>query len=224
MPAFTIRISIAQPVDGDQFSFLAWFLELTRKLNFRTMRSLITVVLIVIIAGLSSCIEENVGPRGPEGPEGPQGPPGESGFVFEYEDVDFTSPDYEVILPYPDDFESFASDVALVYLLWDVVEIDGVDTEVWRQLPQSLFLQQGTLRYNFDFTTADVRLFMEADFDKSSLGAIDTDDWIVRVVIVPGEFWNSSRLAAGEIPYDQLEEMLGLPELPTPNPEIIRRK
>jgi hypothetical protein len=109
-------------------------------------------------------------------------------------------------------------------MLWDVVEIDGVDTEVWRQVPQSLFLQQGTLRYNFDFTTADVRLFMEADFDMSSLGAIDTDDWIVRVVIVPGDFWNSSRIAAGEIAYEQLEEMLDLPELPTPPTETVRRR
>jgi hypothetical protein len=188
------------------------------------MKNIIFVIFILSILGFASCIEESVGPVGPQGPEGPQGPAGESGYVFEYEQVSFTAPDYEVILPYPDDFESLSSDVALVYLLWDVVEIDGVDTEVWRQVPQTLLTESGTLLYNYDFTMVDLRLFMEADFDMSLLGAIDTDDWVVRVVIVPGDFWNSSRMAAGEIAYSDLEKMLDLPDLPTPQSTKERRR
>ena len=76
-------------------------------------------------------------------------------FLFEFENVDFNAPDYEVFLDFPDGFETLSSDVALVYFLWDVVEIDGSDFEVWRQLPQSVLTQDGTLQYNFDFSMKD---------------------------------------------------------------------
>lgn len=187
------------------------------------MRAILNAIVILVLSGLTSCISDNVGPTGPMGPEGPQGEKGDSGFVFEYEDINFTGPEYEVFLPFPDDFESLSSDVALVYLLWDVVEIDGVDTEVWRQIPQSILTDDGILQYNFDFTMVDVRLFIEGDFDLSILGASDTDDWVARLVIVPGDFWSSSRLASGEIQYNELKEMLNLPELPVPNSAIKRR-
>jgi hypothetical protein len=180
-----------------------------------------------MITGLSSCIDDNVGPAGPQGPEGPQGndgPKGDSGFVFEYEEVNFTAPDFEVFLPFPNDFESLSSDVALVYLLWDVVDVDGVDTEVWRQIPQTILTDDGILQYNFDFTVGDVRLFMDADFDPGLLGAADTDDWVVRVVIVPGDFWNSAGRVSSELPYNELKEILGLPELATPKSLIERRQ
>ena len=186
------------------------------------MKNLIIACTALMMAVLSSCITDEVGPAGPMGPQGEQGPKGDSGFVFEFEGVNFTAPEYEAYLPYPDNFESLASDVALVYLLWDVVEVDGEDFEVWRQLPQSIFTEFGLLQYNFDFTTLDVRLFMEADFDMSQLGAMDTDNWVVRVVIVPGDFWSSARLDASEISYEDIKDMLGLPELPTPNVEKRR--
>ena len=190
------------------------------------MKTLINALIIVMLTVSFSCITDNVGPAGPMGPQGddgPIGPKGDSGFVFEFEQVNFTEPDYEVFLPYPDDFESLSSDVALVYFLWDVVEVDGVDTEVWRQIPQTILTDDGMLQYNFDFTMVDVRLFMAAEFDLALLGAADTDDWIVRVVIVPGDFWNSARLMPGEIQYNDLKEMLGLPELAIPNSVIKRR-
>jgi hypothetical protein len=183
------------------------------------MKTLLNALIIVMLTVASSCTSDEpgpVGPMGPQGDQGPQGPKGDSGFVFEYENVNFTAPDYEVFLPFPSNFESLSSDVALVYFLWDVVQINGVATEVWRQIPQSILLEPGLLQYNFDFTVADVRLFLDATFDLSLLGAIDTDDWVVRVVIVPGDFWNSSRMAQGELPYEEVKEMLGLPDLPIP--------
>ena len=182
-----------------------------------------SIMLMTLITGFSSCINDNVGPVGPQGEDGEQGPKGDSGFVFEFEQVDFTAPDYEVYLPFPDNFESLSSDVALVYFLWDVVKIDGVDTEVWRQIPQTILTNDGILQYNFDFSMVDVRLFIDADFDRDLLGAIDTDDWVVRVVIVPGDFWNSSRLSADALSYENVKEMFGLPELDTPKTAIKRR-
>lgn len=206
---------------------MAWFLDSLRKQNQIIMKSIVNAMIIVMVTGLSSCITDSVGPAGPIGPQGndgPIGPKGDSGFVFEYDQINFTAPDYEVFLPFPDDFESLSSDVALVYLLWDVVKVDGVDTEVWRQIPQTILTNEGILQYNFDFSLADVRLFMDADFDLALLGALDTDDWIARVVIVPGDFWSSARLMPGEIQYNDLKEMLGLPELAVPNSVIKRRQ
>ena len=187
------------------------------------MKTIINVSLVFIFLSTFSCTSDSIGPRGPEGPQGEQGPQGESGFVFEYDNIDFTSPDFEALLPYPDDFEPLESDVALVYLLWDVVEVDGKDTEVWRPLPQSILTENGLLQYNYDFTMFDARLFLEAEFDLSTLDALDTDDWVARVVIVPGNFWNSSRISNGQIEYNDLKELLELPDLPTPNSKISRR-
>ena len=132
------------------------------------------------------------GPVGPIGPRGPQGPPGENGvniesFVFEYE-VDFVPDDYSVILPYYDDFVALPSDVTLVYLLWDQVEIDGQLEDVWRALPQIVLTENGMIQYNYDYTRYDVNLFLTTDFDPNLLDPIDTDNWIVRVVVIPGQF------------------------------------
>lgn len=184
------------------------------------MKTLINSFIVLLFFGTFACISETVGPQGPQGEPGPQG---ESAFVFEYENVDFTGPDYEVILPYYDNFEALNSDVALVYFLWDVVDVDGIDTEVWRQIPQTILTDIGTIQYNFDFTVLDVRLFLDTTFDPAFLVPADTDDWVVRVVVVPGNFWSSSRLAAGEIAYEDLQEMLDLQELPTPELKIKRK-
>jgi hypothetical protein len=166
------------------------------------LKHLTFLALIAII--FASC-EGETGPQGPVGPEGPQGAPGESGFVFEWENVNFTSPDYEVFLDFPLTFEGLDSDVALVYFLWDVqtdgdgnyflwdvqTDGDGNPLDVWRQLPQTVLHENGLLIYNFDHTKVDVRLFLSADFDMSTLSAIDTDEWVVRVVVIPANYWNS---------------------------------
>jgi hypothetical protein len=159
---------------------------------------------------------------GPVGPTGPQGAPGESGFVFEFVDINFTAPDYEVILEYPTDFEGLLSDIALVYLLWDVQVIDGIEVDVWRPLPQQVFASFGTLQYNYDFTSQDVRLFLEGTFDLNSLAAIDTDNWVARVVIVPGEFWGAGRTDYPS--YEEIESSLGLPLLKNRSEQASSRR
>lgn len=183
------------------------------------MRTLISILGTALLLSLNACLlgtgpEGPVGPRGPQGPQGPEGPegaPGESGYVFEWEDINFTAPDYEVFLAYPDDFEPLDSDVAIVYLLWGVETIDGEDVEIWRQLPQNILTENGILQYNFDFTKYDVRLFLDAEFSLDELTAIDTDQWVARVVVVPGDFWNTGRIDFSD--YHEVQEILGLPEL-----------
>lgn len=163
------------------------------------------------------------GPRGPEGPvgdqgpRGPQGNPGEEGLVIEYADVDFkAADDFGVLLPF-DGYEALPSDAVLVYALWNVVETDDGPLEVWRQLPQTTFVNQGTLIYNFNHTLMDVELFLDGNFNlyTAGLGPDELDDWVIRVVIVPAQYMDNGRVQKVDYSdYEAVEETFGLPEMP----------
>ncbi|MEN8249480.1 MAG: hypothetical protein ABFS32_11155 [Bacteroidota bacterium] len=181
------------------------------------MKKIYTILIALITISFTSCFQE-VGPAGPPGPEGPTGPAGadgESAFVFEYSDVDFISPNYEVFLDYPDGFEGLDTDVSLVYLLWEVVQDDQAnDLEIWRALPQTVFTENGFIYYNFDFSKIDAHLFMITDFDPTLLEAIDTDDWIVRIVVIPGDLYTGGRPSIDHSDYSAVKEAYSLPDLP----------
>jgi hypothetical protein len=79
----------------------------------------------------------------------------------------------------------FASDVVLVYHLYEVV--NGED--VWRPMPQTYFIDNGgEIDYNFDFTRNDVKIFMCANFALNNIPASWTQNQTFRIVIVPGRF------------------------------------
>lgn len=127
---------------------------------------------------------------GDPGPPGPQGEPGVNilGQVFEVT-VDFTpGNDFSRLIQFPSNVEVYESDVVMVYLLEDVVQGNGGSIDVWSQLPQTFFVNQGTLVYNFDHTFLDVRLFLDGNFDLSTLGSAFTDDQTFRIAVVPSEF------------------------------------
>ena len=172
------------------------------------------------------------GPEGDVGPQGPQGPPGEDAiniesFVFEYE-VDFVPDDYTVVLPYADDFVALPSDVTLVFFKWGETEINGEIEDIWRALPQTILSQNGMIQYNYDFTRYDVQLFLTTDFNPDLLEPIDTDDWIVRVVVVPGQFFTSGgKMQAVDLnDYHAVMAAMGVdykPAVHEYNKDLIRR-
>ena len=189
------------------------------------MKYLITLAVLLSALTFMAC-EGDRGPAGPPGLDGLDGVDGDDGlvgFVMEWEGVDFTaSSQYKALLELSTfDFQALESDVALVYFLWAVDENTG--DEIWRQIPQTLIIPEGILQYNYDFTRFDVELFMDADFDLGILGANDTDDWIVRVVVVPGEFVGG-RKATSEISYKELEEKLELPQLKRRSTDNLLRR
>ncbi len=174
-------------------------------------------VSIFLMACVLFACEGPMGPQGipgPVGDPGPQGEPGEEGFTFEFV-VDFeASEDFEVFIALPD-FEMLPSDAALVYLLWGTEEVDGQTLDIWRALPQTLFLEEGLLQYNYDFTTRDVRLFLESTFPLEELGPDFTEDWVVRVVVVPALFEENGRIAGVDLTdYHAVAEHFGLPNAP----------
>ena len=154
------------------------------------MKRIILSILILIPILIQGCYVETEGPPGPSGFNGQDGRDGQDGengleaFVFEYE-FTFNRTDYREILSLPDDFQMLESDVALVYFLW---EVDDNDNEIWRLLPQNIFTPEGLLQYNFDFTRVDASVFLDAEFNLDNLGPSYLDDWIARVVVVPGNF------------------------------------
>ena len=188
------------------------------------MKTFTNIILLSGILMLYGCVvgEGPQGLQGKQGLTGPQGPAGESSYVFEYEHINFTAPNYEVYLDYPSNFEGLDSDVALTYLLWGVDTVNGNPLNIWRQLPQTLITDKGQLIYNYDFTKKDIRLFLAAEFSLDLLTAFDTDEWVVRVVIVPGNIWSTARVDR-TIGYYDLINTLGIKDIPVKGKVMERR-
>lgn len=135
------------------------------------------------------------GPTGPPGLDGLDGLNGADGInilaqVLEVQGTFNAENNFSILYEFPNDVEVFESDLILVYILWEQIDDPngGDSIDVWRALPQTRILNQGLLQYNFDHTFLDVSIFMESDFDLSTLLPGDTDDQIFRIAIVPAEF------------------------------------
>ncbi|MGV6829884.1 MAG: collagen-like protein [Flavobacteriales bacterium] len=116
---------------------------------------------------------------------------------------------YRVNVPFPSDLTVYESDAVLVYLLEGVTS-NGDD--IWSQLPQTYFLDQGTLLYSFDHTFFDTELFLDANFDLSTLGSTYTSNQTFRIVIVPAEYASAdltmdALLQHTEVPVSQIESI-----------------
>lgn len=168
------------------------------------MRS-ITWILSALLLVITSACEGPVGPPGPPGPPGFDGVDGQDGInllgqVIEIEGTFSVDNDYALFFEFPQTIEVFESDVVLVYILWGQTEdADGIPVDIWRLLPQTRLLDQGILQYNFDHTFFDVGIFLESDFDLSTLLPGDTDNQIFRIAVLPADFAQGSRLNMSDI-------------------------
>lgn len=159
---------------------------------------------LAVIFAISSCS----GPVGPQGPQGAQGIPGLDGGIElaqAFEIVTDFAPSNEYSLLEPYGFEVFPSDVTLVYVLWDA-DADG--NEIWRMLPQTAYLDNGLLTYNFDFTSLDVNIFLDgtvANF--ATVPDAYLLDQVFRVVVIPAEFVGGGRQ---DFTYENITEKFNL--------------
>lgn len=150
------------------------------------------------------------GGRGPTGPEGPQGPPGPEILPasFEFNATLLQENDFEFFHDIPDEIEVLDTDVVLAFVLEDYIEED--DLEVWRQLPITEFNGKGTLLFDFDFTLADVRIFLDANYSLSNSDGYE--DVLIRAVHIPADFaakMNPDAFKDVQSPQD-LERLLGI--------------
>jgi RNAse (barnase) inhibitor barstar len=159
------------------------------------MKKLTTMILLFTSVFILSC-------------EGPMGPPGEDGdaligSIFEMEGDFNASNEYELFFDFPQNFEIYDTDVVLVYLLWDVVNVNGKNTDVWRLMPQTIvfkdiypnYTETDVLQYNFDYTVNDVRIFLETTMQFSDLLPAETQDQVFRIAVVPADFIASKKAA-----------------------------
>jgi hypothetical protein len=111
------------------------------------------------------------------------------GTVFEIEG-DFTRQnDFMLYFGFPKTFKVYESDVVLVYILWEqVTDNSGKTADVWRLLPQTVVLKEGILQYNYDFTQADVQIFLDGSIDLNTLLPAEALDQVFRIVVLPADF------------------------------------
>ncbi len=160
------------------------------------MKKTILALSVFLALVLVSC-------EGPMGPPGSNGIPGTDGSLFEaaaFEitinmNLDTDLNRYEFVSQYPPDIELIPDDVVLMYRLEEVN--NGLN--VWRQLPQPFFSDQGLLYYNFDFTQSNYSVFLEPEFDAATVDAGLVQEQVFRIVVIPAYLGTSSKLDKSNI-------------------------
>jgi hypothetical protein len=142
------------------------------------MKKIITLFAAIGMLSLQGC----------EGPPGPPGVPGEDGLiaeVFELKNVNFVKDPtdgyivYQKLTPV-----IYDSDVILIYRLSGTF---NSGTPIWQLIPRTLFLTQGELDYDFDFSKEDFTIYAGGTYNLS-LTPQYLNNQTFRIVIVPGSF------------------------------------
>jgi len=165
------------------------------------MKKLTVIFSLFAVIAFSSC-------------EGPMGVPGEDGTsligtIFETEGDFKASNNYELFFDFPNNFEIYNTDIVLVYILWDVVPVNGKQTDIWRLCPQTRFIDNGVIQYNFDYTVNDVRIFLETTFPYDELLPSETNNQVFRIAVLPADFVASKK----SVELIDLDLLLNSPDL-----------
>lgn len=150
------------------------------------MKRILLFLAVVGLTTLSSC----------DGDRGPQGPPGPSdgdtiAEVFELQNVNFQlnqNNEYTI-------FQNlnpviFDSDNILIYRMAGTI---NAQTPVWQLIPRTLFLDEGELDYDFDFSRVDFTIYAGGTYNIATTPQF-IQNQTFRIVIVPGYFSKNSEL------------------------------
>ncbi|MBR9855229.1 MAG: collagen-like protein [Algicola sp.] len=172
------------------------------------MNKFSTILGAFIVIVFAAC-EGPQGPPGFDGLDGAPGAPGADGIqgqVVEVEGVNFgydaEANLFSTLITFADvtNFEVFESDAVLVYRHDGLIDLnDGSTADAWTQIPQNYFLNEGIIQYVFAHTFVDLELFIDGNFDLSTLSTDFTDDQIFRIVFVPSEFAEAADFDASNI-------------------------
>jgi len=151
------------------------------------MKRLFLLLGIVALVTTSSC----EGPQGFDGAPGPQGPAGSGteSEVFELQNVNFSYDAtngyniYQTLNP-----NILASDNILIYRMSGTID---ASTPIWQSIPRTLFLTQGELDYDFDFSKEDFTIYAGGTYDLATTPSY-IQNQTFRIVIIPGYFSNRS--------------------------------
>lgn len=165
---------------------MVWFLlYLYEPLKYKKMKRIIILLAVVGMFGFQGC-------TGPEGPEGPPGYDGQDGLiaeVFELKNISFVnepfdSPDkgyfiYQKLIP-----KILDSDQILIYRLAGTIDSS---TPIWQSIPRTLYLAQGELDYDFDFSKEDFIIYARGTYNLALTPQFLNNQTFI-IVIIPGYF------------------------------------
>jgi len=120
--------------------------------------------------------------------EGPMGPPGRDGQVivgqmFEANISFNAGNDYTEFVDIPSQIDVYPSDIVMAYILTG--EFEGKD--IWEPLPQTLFFDDGTLLYGYNYTLNDVSFFLDGTVNLDFLDPSYKNNIIFRVAVLPAD-------------------------------------
>lgn len=142
------------------------------------MKRILLFLAVIGLTTLSSC----------EGDRGPAGPRSE---VFELQNINFQlNADNEYTIFQNLNPQLLDSDNILIYRMAGTI---NPQTPIWQLIPRTLFLDEGELDYDFDFSAVDFTIYAGGTYD---LGATPQflQNQTFRIVIIPGYFSKGSDL------------------------------
>lgn len=149
------------------------------------MKKIYLLILIIGAFSFQSC-EGPEGPPGIDGLDGVDGVDGEDGGLF-LSTVLETVVNFTAENEYQAGFglEIMEEDNLLIYLALGADEEENI---VWMPLPQTFFVGEGMVIYNFFFTKDYFSIFLDSSVPPADLDTTYTENRYFRIVIVPGEY------------------------------------
>ena len=145
------------------------------------MKKLLFLFAVVGLATFTSC-------EGDQGIPGQDGPPGPNSEVFELKNVNFTANGNNEFTIFRDlNPVIFASDNILIYRMSGLI---NNTTPIWQLIPRTLFLPEGELDYDFDFSRQDFTIYANGTYNLT-LTPQFLNNQTFRIVIIPGYFSRS---------------------------------
>jgi hypothetical protein len=151
------------------------------------MKKIMILLAVIGMFGFEGC----TGPEGPPGQDGQSGPPGQDGLiaeVFELKNINFINPNdspdlgyfiYQKLVP-----QILDSDQILIYRLAGTIDST---TPIWQSIPRTLFLPEGELDYDFDFSKEDFTIYAGGTYNLA-LTPQYLNNQTFRIVVIPGYF------------------------------------
>ena len=147
------------------------------------MRKIILLIAFIGMIALQGC-------TGPQGAPGQNGQDGLLSEVFELQNVSFGFDStngyniYRTLSP-----NIYASDNLLIYRMTGTI---NSTTPIWQLIPRTLYLTQGQLDYDYDYSKVDFTIYAGGNYDISTTPAYLTNQTF-RVVVIPGYFTNKMK-------------------------------
>lgn len=151
----------------------------TKKIKITLMKKITLVLAFIGMIGLASCVRDEVVVEDTYDQD-------TISEVFELRNVDFSydSNNGEYYIYRNLNPTIYASDVVLIYRLTGTI---NSSTPIWQLIPRTLYLSQGELDYDFDFSKQDFTIYANGTYNLSL-----TPNYIYnqtfRIVIIPGYF------------------------------------